>query len=174
MGKKKTNTSANAQGIGDKSGVDYRCSVRVDLLDVARAMTYVRGRTVPVERNGTRKTRKRFREMNVSDFYAAVGREALKGIVPDAQAKIWMAEQMVANEERVRKHLADIAAGKYRKPEGEKQKPGRKAGKVYPKWESAMQVLAEERRAITASGKSWRRKKNARKHDDATEGGGTN
>ena len=137
----------------------YRCNVMTDLDTAAKLRTYVKGKTVAAKSVGGRVVRKATRPMTIGDLLEQKAIEIADGVKMDAESREWMMKQYQVNVKKRAAADSAVKAGRFRKPKSEWLKPGRVKGKKYPKHDAAMKKLGEQRKAMTAAGKSWHHKK---------------
>lgn len=126
-----------------------RQSITLPILTIAKIRTVIRGKRIQVSI-----TKKRDgildcdRPMSVSDYLQQLAERELANINPDVQEMMWMADKAKQTMELRRRADAAVEAGANRKPRSEWKKPGRVAGKKYPKIDAAMAELGKRMRGV--------------------------
>lgn len=136
----------------------YRAYITLPVEQMAKVRTVIRGKRVTIDVMGRTGPRRAERIMMPSDYLTQLVIDALRDVQPDAESLAWMADQSKRLTALRKKADEDVASGKFRKPKSEWKKPGRVAGKKYPKIDAAMKKLGAERREMTAKGIKWRGK----------------
>lgn len=125
--------------------------VRQDVImtweDAAKIRTVIKGKTMPPCTFNGRKTRKESRPMSISYYIYHVVSEHIKDVKPDAESIAWAMEGRRKTIAKRQKQDELIRKGANRKPKSQWKKPGRVAGKVYPKYDEAMKRVHAKRRA---------------------------
>lgn len=117
----------------------------MDWETAARLRTVVKGRTMPALKFKDRANRKSERKMSTSYFVEQLVKERLSDVKADAESLKWMADAQKAAIKQRKEQDELVRKGANRKPKSEWKKPGRVAGKIYPKYEAAMKRVAAER-----------------------------
>lgn len=114
----------------------------MDWETAARLRTVVKGQTMPPITFKGRKTRKATRKMSIGYYVSQLVEKSVVGVKPDAESIQWMAAGRKAAIKKREEQDERVRNGVNRKPKSEWKKPGRVAGKVYPKYVAAMKRLA--------------------------------
>lgn len=121
----------------------YRFNILLDVPLSAKMLTFIRNKKVPVRKVDGRKNRVLVRRMTPSDLVASLLTKALDGVEVDTEGKRWIEQTMARNWKQREKAIARGIAN--RKAPKDKLKPGRVAGKYYPKYEEARKARLEKK-----------------------------
>ena len=114
----------------------HRIAITLSWDTIGRILTCIRGKKVAARSFQGKRTRKKNRDMTVSDYLEALASKDVANVQMDVQALRWVErERAKAHDVRVRA-IAQNKAN--RKDPKDKLKPGRVAGKYYPKYEAAL------------------------------------
>lgn len=132
-----------------KSVDTYRFNILLPVPLAGKMLTYLRGKTHPARKVDGRKLRKLERRMTPSDLFTMYLMQLLKDVELDCIARKWVDTIMAKNLKQREKDIARGIAN--RKAPEEKKKPGRVAGKYYPKYEQINKAKREKRAAKEAA-----------------------
>lgn len=138
---KRTDDMVNQRNV-DKVREDFL----TDWETAAKLRTVVKGKVMPATEFKGRKTRKSSRQMSVGYYINTIVKDSVKDVTADAESLKWVCEARKKAVQIRARQDERVRNGANRKPKSEWLKPGRVAGKVYPKYEEAMKRVAAAKR----------------------------